>query len=488
MFFLPSPTAGPLKEERSFGEPSYGLRFHCAGLCRLESEGVMSPRIGVFVGILSILAISGCIGGYVSYPVECQSDYPLKYYLYRKDAWGPIGNFGDLNPSGNPLTKGDFLREWGNPDEIVPVSSNRELWAYNRSRFCGIMPIYIVPVPLGLPICDEFDHITFENDRAVHIHFRRVNAVGFVFVPMVTGDVSGETICPGEHIPSEREISMLPCDPSIISIPHTESCQKLAFTDGFICWTDGPTVTKVDPVSREIVEKVSVAGQKFSVFDRATGFDARWEPTGGKKKSSLTRTDLKTGTISAVIPLVRPAVLVVTGKEAVWVLHDRLLSRIDPQTNRVISTLSINLPLLHLGGKMVVGDQSVWVASGSTLIRIDPLKNDIVGTFQIVLDTELRSNYYSVMDMVEEAGSLWILISKASDRFFDANYFRIGLAEFDLSTNTLREPRLLGSGDSWAVSQGPWIAATGDAVWACLPLGIYVIPKCASDQTNEALE
>lgn len=442
-----------------------GIRFAAKGCAFRKGEGSCVRASGFSSGLSWRSQCPGVSGG-VSYPVECETDYPLKYYIFQKDDWGPIGNFVDLNPSGNPLTKADFLKDWGEPDEIVPVSSNRELWVYNRTRFCGITPVYIVPVPLGLPICDEFDHITFENDRAVHIHFRRVNDAGMLWCVLGAGDMSGPARCPAEHNPSEKEIWMLPSDPTIISIPHTESCQLVAFKDGAVWWTDGYVDTRIDPVSLKTLESASTADQKPSVFDHAVGFGARWQAAGSGKKPSLTRTELETGKIAAIIPLDRAAVLVVTGEDAVWVLQEKLLSRVDPQSNKVAATIPVDLSLLNLTGKMAVANNAVWIASGSTLIRVDPLTTRIVGTFQIVLDKELPANYYSILDMAAKEDTLWILASKRSQKFFDASYNRVGLVGFDTRTNTLLSTQFLGSGDSWSVASGSTIAATEDAVWA----------------------
>ncbi|HDR13974.1 MAG TPA: hypothetical protein ENN79_00525 [Desulfobacteraceae bacterium] len=443
----------------------------------------MCPNIRFFLVFLSILTIPGCIGGVVSYPVECQSAYPLKYYVYRKDAWGPIGNFVDINPSGNPLTKADFLRDWGKPDEVTSISANTELWVYNRSRFCGITPIYIVPVPLGLPICDEFDHITFENDRAIRIHFRRVTDAGLAVFMLFAGGIFGPTPCPAEFAPSEKEIWLLPSDPSIISIPHTESCRGLIFKDGIIWWTDGRTAAGIDPVSLKTLDKPPVVDHKPPVFDRAAGFAARWQVTGSKRKPSLTRTDWVTGEVVAVIPLDRPAIRVMAGENAVWVLHEKSLSHIDPQANKVTAVIPVDFPMLGLVGKIAVVGDAVWISAGLTLARIDPLTNQIAETFQIVPDADLPPNYYSILEIASEGDTVWVLFSKSSNKFFDAGYTRIGLAEFDTRTDTLRSTRFLGSGHSLDTISGLSIALTEDAVWACLPLGIYVVPKTSMPQS-----
>jgi streptogramin lyase len=99
------------------------------------------------------------------------------------------------------------------------------------------------------------------------------------------------------------------------------------------------------------------------------------------------------GTVAAKIPVGGKVLAIAADDTAVWVLSDnRVLSRVDPATNKVVATVA--LPDSEWPeGNVAVGDGSVWVtvASPSTvvqpeldsLLRIDPATNRIVATIHV---------------------------------------------------------------------------------------------------------
>jgi len=484
----------------------------------------MGKRVGLLAMSLLPLMLAGCFGGGVTFPIECVSNYPLADYIYRKDSWGPlnIGSSRHLNPSSNPLTKDDFLSEFGKPDEIVSISTDKEMWVYNRSANCGITPMWLVPVPLVFPVCDAFDHITFEKDKAVYIHFRRDTGVGGGIVGL-PGYWSPKQ-CPADFTPSGIDAKILPTSPDVISIPHTEECRQVTFRDGIIWWTDGNDIIKIAPYTLEVIGRISVAEQLDNALDlTAMGFGAVWLKGHGRKHDILSRIDLATGKIMANIPLNNSVGPIVTGEDAVWVLHgkEKLLSRIDPQTNQVTATIPLehNADLIATGegsvwvllgdkeekllsridpqtnqiaatipiglnyyAKIKVGYGSVWVASLTTVLRIDPQTNQVEAFFPVLLDTELPVNYYSIMDMSPVLDTLWVLEFKGSKGFFD-DALQFGLAEIETKTNNARSIKLLGSASGyWNWFESASVAATDDAIWVCLPLGIYVVPIAKQQQ------
>jgi len=141
------------------------------------------------------LLASGCIGLGVIGPHECQSDVPLINYTYNKDKWGPKYKSKDAVDTFNYLqTKDEFIKSWGTPDKILYTSDNEMTLEYIRNSWCGIMPAFIVIVPLILPVCDGFDRITFKGDNATHIHFKRTDGFGIIFPFLVSGSLP----CPGQ--------------------------------------------------------------------------------------------------------------------------------------------------------------------------------------------------------------------------------------------------------------------------------------------------
>jgi hypothetical protein len=493
----------------------------------MEMGGLMNRGIGLLTASLTVLMLSGCLGGAVKYPIECISDYPLKDYIYTKDTWGPlnIDSSRDINPSSNPLTKADFLRDWGEPNEIVTISAEKEMWVYNKSAFCGVVPIYMIPIPLVLPVCNEFDHITFENDQAVHIHFRKIS--GAVAVIGGGNGFSGPVKCPADYVPSGIDAEILPSSPGITSIPHTEECRHVAYRDGIIWWTDGFEIIKIEPHSFAVIDRISVVDRKHSLLNlSATGFNAVWLRREGRHPDIVSRIDLDTGETVANIPLVHSVDSIATGEGAVWVAHDKLLSRIDPLTNQVAATIeldniagpiavgegavwvlhdnlmsrvdpqtnqttTITIPLsvkvtFPRDAKIMVAGGSVWVAALWDVFRINPQTNQIEDTFNVNLDKKSFSDYYQVLDMSATEETLWVLAFKVSQpKLFERFILQFGLAEFDIKTNTLQSiislgSSSVGSGDVFTSSS---VTAAENAVWVCLPLGIYVVPM--AEKTNQ---
>ena len=120
------------------------------------------------------------------------------------------------------------------------------------------------------------------------------------------------------------------------------------------------------------------------------GFGALW--VANCKDSSLFRIDLKTTRVTAVIPtkLADPygELSIAVGAGSVWLLTDEsgILSRIDPQSNRVIERIKV-LPYSYAA---VFGFNSVWITNtgkagsgNGSVQRIDPSTNRIVATIPV---------------------------------------------------------------------------------------------------------
>lgn len=431
---------------------------------------------GIIISIAFVHLLAGCMGGFAVKPLECKSSYPLEDYVYTKESFGPTKYFPDISPASNPRNKEDFRREFGEPDEIAAIDASREMWVYNRSAFCGIVPMWVIPVPLGLPVCDEFDHITFDNDLAVSIHFRRMDDAGaFIFMLPAGGGGEGFHGCPAEYPPQPDAAGSVLAAPKVVVIPHTEACQQVIFRDDEILWSDGKTIHRIDSDSLVTLGTNPIADLNDSPIDRVAGFGSYWSVRKEKTKSYLSRFDQQSGELFAFIPLAPEAIRVAAGFESVWVLHEQLLSRVDPQTDQLVATIPLTARLSGLG-KLVIGEDAVWIASlGPALLRIDPVTNQVAETFEVVLDAELPANYYGIVDLAAGPGRLWLLVFKNSDKFWSQGTSQIGLLEFDSTQNATLRTKVLLSGNNWDIVRSTLTVAPG-AVWACLPLGLYVIP------------
>ena len=121
-----------------------------------------------------MLTLSWCAGLFIVRPGECSNEFPA---TSTHDIFLPIKE---------PIkcsTKAEFLKDWGKPDIIDSKYENTETWIYKRHLWCGVMPNFILPVPLLLPVCDGFDRIEFLGNESKRLHTRRTLLSGFLLLP-----------------------------------------------------------------------------------------------------------------------------------------------------------------------------------------------------------------------------------------------------------------------------------------------------------------
>jgi len=121
------------------------------------------------------LTQSGCIGLIVNATAECKNETPF-IGVHDIFIWTPPIS-EEASPKGS--TKAEFLKDWGEPDEIISTSENEGTWIYNRKLWCGVIPVFLLPVPLILPVCDGFDRIEFHGNEAKNLHPRHIVESGF---------------------------------------------------------------------------------------------------------------------------------------------------------------------------------------------------------------------------------------------------------------------------------------------------------------------
>ena len=144
--------------------------------------------LSILCASLSALMLPGCFGGVVFYPDECKNETPT-------------ANMRDLRPfvfdenrfAAEPFiktSKADFKESWGKPDKINSISENTETWIYERHfLWCGVVPIFFIPIPLLVPLCHGFERIDFQGDEAKRIYIRRMLMSGvFVTHPQIGKD------------------------------------------------------------------------------------------------------------------------------------------------------------------------------------------------------------------------------------------------------------------------------------------------------------
>jgi hypothetical protein len=142
--------------------------------------------------------------------------------------------------------------------------------------------------------------------------------------------------------------------------------------------------------------------------------------------------------VVATIPVPAPAGQVLVTAGAVWVLGFQTVTRIDPQTNRVVA--AIPLPQHGSDGPLVAGAGALWLRQGRSIVRIDPQRNRLVGT----VPAGPRGGGL-LADLAVGGGAVWL-------PSYDAGFWR-----FDLRTR------------QWTPVPAPTagsVAAGSGAVWA----------------------
>jgi hypothetical protein len=132
------------------------------------------PVLAILCASFMALTLSGCFGLATYLPDECKNETPTTS--------ARLGGGWKKAPLSSMPTKADFLRAWGKPNMITSTSENTETWIYERHLWCGVMPAFILAVPLLLPVCDGFERIEFQGDDAKRLHIRRIVESGYILL------------------------------------------------------------------------------------------------------------------------------------------------------------------------------------------------------------------------------------------------------------------------------------------------------------------
>ena len=165
---------------------------------------------------------------------------------------------------------------------------------------------------------------------------------------------------------------------------------------------DDQTISRIDEESRQV--KTFAIGE--TPHELAVGAGAVW--VGVRGGAAVSRLDPDSGVVDRTIPVfdagrdvgssgvTSGGTAIAVGDGAVWVVNpDRTVSRIDPQTNRVVAKVRSGR-----ANTLAVGERAVWVVNiDSSVSQIDPATNEVRTTI------EVPSN--SLTGAAVGAGSLW---------------------------------------------------------------------------------
>jgi YVTN family beta-propeller protein len=147
--------------------------------------------------------------------------------------------------------------------------------------------------------------------------------------------------------------------------------------------SNGPknTVGRLDPKTNTVLAHVAVGKEPCSGL--AVGFGSLWVPCCGD--ASLVRVDLKTGEVTATLPIgvADSEGGIATGAGSVWLMTDAkgTLARIDPATNKIVAEIHV------APGSFAVafGDDAVWITSTekNLLTCVTPKNNLVYSTTEV---------------------------------------------------------------------------------------------------------
>jgi hypothetical protein len=138
---------------------------------------MLMMRLSSCILFVLVITLSGCIGFGATFPAECKNEKPAlnarsSFYTNDSDTYSAAW-----------LTKQEFLGSWGKPDLIKPISEDQEIWRYEYQSWCGVIPCFVICVPLLLPVCDGFAEIEFHENNARLLDIKRANIGMFLLIP-----------------------------------------------------------------------------------------------------------------------------------------------------------------------------------------------------------------------------------------------------------------------------------------------------------------
>lgn len=170
---------------------------------------------------------------------------------------------------------------------------------------------------------------------------------------------------------------------------------------------DDRTISKVDPNERTLLRTFSTGSTPTSL---AVGAGAIWIGNGGESSypGSISRIDPDSGAVDATIDLPGSGVrgyfqgggtdqqLIAVTDDAVWVVNRNFtVSRIDPETNRVVATIA------DVGATSIAtGEGEVWVVGDEGVAEIDPATNAVSRRIEVAAE--------SLTSLAVGAGAVWV--------------------------------------------------------------------------------
>jgi DNA-binding SARP family transcriptional activator/ABC-type branched-subunit amino acid transport system substrate-binding protein len=230
-------------------------------------------------------------------------------------------------------------------------------------------------------------------------HPRRVAVAGALLLAAAIGAAVFQLTRNEEMVGTSGALLLDPGTGHVVdAVPLGTAPSNVAIGEGGV-WVvdrDNRAISEIDPQTRRVARTFSTAGTPTDV---AVGAGAVWITNADVAESvlpaSVSRFDPQAGAVVDTIELARrpgghqysvfPGFTrqhVAATHEAVWVINqDQSVSRIDPQSNRVVARIR-NVKAENVAA----GDGDVWVTEDTTLTEIDPRLNRVSRRISIPAD------------------------------------------------------------------------------------------------------
>jgi ABC-type branched-subunit amino acid transport system substrate-binding protein/predicted Ser/Thr protein kinase len=175
--------------------------------------------------------------------------------------------------------------------------------------------------------------------------------------------------------------------------------------------TENDIVSRIDPKTKRVVKTFESAGRPS---DLAVGAGAVWVGNGGGRyrnfTASISRIDPASAAVTRTVKLpdttegaagsTNPGLpRIAVGAGAVWAINpDDTLSRIDPQTGRLVARIDVGIS----ASTIAAGEEGVWFLSWEdpSVRRLDPRTNRV--------DKKIPLGSHSLSGIVVGDGAVWV--------------------------------------------------------------------------------
>jgi ABC-type branched-subunit amino acid transport system substrate-binding protein/predicted Ser/Thr protein kinase len=260
------------------------------------------------------------------------------------------------------------------------------------------------------------------------------------------------------------------------------------------------TVARIDPETRAVTGRLEPRGVPTDI---AAGAGAVWIGNGrpgrkGNFTTSISRVDPASGRITRTVKLANrtagsflvPSLNwgypdIAVGAGAVWARNpDHTLSRIDPETGRLLATIDVDVD------KLAAGREGMWFIQGPEVSRIDPRTNTVAETIPIGTEgtTAIAVGAGSVWVSAEQQGAVWRIepgprpearsidvgpgvtyVAFGAGAVWAANYVDGTLSRIDPRTNAVKKIPI-GAAQALAAGAGAaWVSTAGGTGTGELP-------------------